>query len=64
MLSVDDDAMERCKSYIHVINVMHMQVPLYQSRGMARGKFSNPLFTSGLFLGEAGYASKSWMLGF
>jgi hypothetical protein len=43
------------KTYAHLINVKHVQVPLYQSRGLARGEFSTPLFTSGSFLGETRY---------
>jgi hypothetical protein len=33
-----------------------VQVALCQSRGVARGKFSTPLFTSGLFFGETKYS--------
>jgi hypothetical protein len=43
------------KTYAHLINVKHMQIPLYQSCGVARGEFSTPLFTSGLFYGETRY---------
>jgi hypothetical protein len=46
------------KTYVHLINVKHMQVPLYQSRGVARGEFSNPLFTSGSFFNETRYTMK------
>jgi hypothetical protein len=43
------------KTYVHHINISHVQVPLYQSRGMARDEFSTHLFTSGSILGETKY---------
>jgi hypothetical protein len=39
------------KTYVRPIDVKHVQVPLYQSRGVVRGEFSTPLFTSGSFFG-------------
>jgi hypothetical protein len=37
------------KPNVHLINTKHVQVPLYQSHGVARGEFSSPLCTSGSF---------------
>jgi hypothetical protein len=41
------------KTYVHIIK--HVQVNLYQSRGVAGGEFSTPLFTSASFFGETKY---------
>jgi hypothetical protein len=43
------------KTYVHLITIKHVQVPVYQLRGVDRGEFSIPLFTSGSFLGETEY---------
>jgi hypothetical protein len=45
------------KTYVHLKNEKHVQVPLYQSRGLAAGEFSIPLFTSRSFFGERKYAT-------
>jgi hypothetical protein len=51
------------KTYPHLLIVKHVQVPLYQSRGVARGEFSIPLFTSGTFFGETEYSDATYASG-
>jgi hypothetical protein len=53
MLSVTMTQRSVAKTYIHRININHVQVP--HSCGVARGKFSTHLFTSGLFFRETKY---------
>jgi hypothetical protein len=50
-----DDAMHFCRTYVNHINVKRLQVPQYQSRGFAKGRYSTPLFTCGWFVDEIGH---------
>jgi hypothetical protein len=50
------------KTYIHLFNVKLVQVPLYQSHGMA--KFSTPLFISGSFFSETNCSVNTWYRNF